>query len=305
MLTPWGGKQMWIWELSECPVPSSIVSQALQLGLTGLIVKAWDGVNSAGWLPQFQSVVGPAHAAGLSVSAWGYSYGVDPSGEVDAMGNAVAAGADGLVIDAEAEYDVCAGTSMARELFAAVEASPLGAAPIAYTSFAFPDLHPNFPWPVFSAYCQVVMPQVYWCDLSMDPAAALTKDLSDLAGYGLPVEPVGQAYPPATSAQITQFGSAVVSAGLNGVSFWSWQHATSDMFTAIGRLEVTDLGNLITQDANGNLIKVGATPAYATQAIAEAMQQGFISQTHNGNEIPTLGEIIQIMLNILQKKGLI
>jgi flagellar protein FlgJ len=57
----------------------------------------------------------------------------------------------------------------------------------------------------------------------------------------------------------------------------------------------------ITTDAAGNIIKVGAVPAYGTTAVAEAVSLGLLSQTHNPNAIPTYGELCAILLNAKQK----
>lgn len=41
----WKGKHFWIWEMSRCEngKVDVLVKRAVELGLSGLIVKAWDG----------------------------------------------------------------------------------------------------------------------------------------------------------------------------------------------------------------------------------------------------------------------
>lgn len=101
-MNPWEGKQLWIWELEQCGTPQDVVNKAAALGLTGLIVKGWDGGN---YWSQIEQIIQPAHDAGLLIGAWGYSYGTNVTGEVAAAKRCLDAGADWLIIDAEAEYE--------------------------------------------------------------------------------------------------------------------------------------------------------------------------------------------------------
>ena len=236
---PWQGKQMWIWELQNClgGDVAAIVSKAKDLGLSGLIVKAWDG---ASYWSQIEKIIGPAHAAGLLVAGWGYSYGTNIPGEVAAMEKAIKAGADWLIIDAEVEYENVSGRVRAISLFNALAASPAGNATIGFSSFAFPESHPGFPWDVFAGHCQVNLAQIYWGEFKLSPDAALARCLSQNAKYGLPVAPVGQCYGTITPAEITAFGAAAKTAGCSGLSFWSWQHAADTMFQAIKDINLGD-----------------------------------------------------------------
>lgn len=76
---------------------------------------------------------------------------------------------------------------------------------------------------------------------------------------------------------------------------------TEDIFTE----EVDDLAGLINQDSAGNLVKDGTPATWATQAVATALSEGFIKQTHNANELVTMGAMLAIFQNILEKKGLV
>jgi len=236
---PWDGKQFWIWELDQCSGGDvgAIVAAAKSAGLSGLIVKAWDGSN---YWSQIERIVGPARKAGLAVGAWGYSYGQNIQGEAGAMQRAVAAGPDWLVIDAEIEYESATGRAAATALFDALEAASLSNCLLAYTTFALPEYHPQFPYDLFSRHCQVALPQVYWGDMGMAPDAALKRCLSAHAGYGLPVAPVGQSYGAVTQAEILTFGNIAESSRVPGISFWSWQHATGAMCEAIKTIPLGD-----------------------------------------------------------------
>ncbi|HHW41044.1 MAG TPA: hypothetical protein GXX19_07845 [Syntrophomonadaceae bacterium] len=207
-----------------------LVKRSIELGLAGLIVKAWDGSHC--W-SQFDQIVAPAKRAGLIVAAWGYSYGNDIPGEIRAMERAVSAGCHWLVIDAEKEYEGDSGRDKAASLLKAVKSSSFKDVVLGYTSFAFPSLHPKFPYDIFSSNCNVALPQVYWGEFRMRPDQALQRSVREMRDYGLSVAPVGQAFGNVTGEQIRVFGDEAEALGLSGVSFWSWQHATAEMMHAV------------------------------------------------------------------------
>jgi hypothetical protein len=235
---PYAGKQLWIWELSQCGTPSVVVELAKGLNCTGILVKAWDGSNYINWLPQLQQISTIAHSAGLLVGAWGYSYGSNIAGEVLAMEEAVNSGkADWLVIDAELEYEAPEGQQMALDLFVALQSSNVGYAGCAYTSFGLPADHTTFPWKTFSKNCFCALPQVYFGDFNLAPNTAVEQSISQYSAYGISAAPVGQAYNDTTStvtgAELTTFGRTAYQLGCPGVSFWSLQAATYGMLEGI------------------------------------------------------------------------
>lgn len=235
MNAPWFGKHMWIWQLEECENGSveAVIARAKDLGLAGLMVKAWDGGS---YWSQFERIAAPAKDAGLVVGAWGYSYGNNISGEVNSMKKAVTAGANWLIIDAESEYESQAGKDKAFSLFKSLSASSISGVALGYSSFAFTDLHALFPYEVFSSFCSIALPQVYWGEFRMSPDRALNKCLTTYQQYGLPVMPVGQCYSSVTPEEILVFGKTADVVGAPGISYWSWQHATGDMMAAIKEL---------------------------------------------------------------------
>ncbi|MGB9791824.1 MAG: hypothetical protein ACPLTR_04510 [Thermacetogeniaceae bacterium] len=228
----WNGKHFWVWEMNKCEGGKAelLVKRAAELGLKGLLVKAWDG--SRYW-PQFNRVVGPAKNAGLTVAGWGYSYGNNVAGEIAAMEQAVAAGCDWLVIDAEKEYEGDDGKKKAVSLLTAVKSSSFKDVALGYTTFAFPSLHRKFPYEIFSSCCDVVLPQVYWRDFGMSPDQALQRSVRELQPYGLNIAPIGQAFGGVSPEEIWIFGREAEALGLLGISFWSWQHATDEVRQAV------------------------------------------------------------------------
>ncbi len=89
-----------------------------------------------------------------------------------------------------------------------------------------------------------IAPMVYW--LNRQPDTDVAGALRDLAQYGKPVFPVGQAYdgapeggragvpPPEELWRFMRFAEAN---GAQGVSFWSWQAANAKAWAAITEAE--------------------------------------------------------------------
>ncbi|HHT86034.1 MAG TPA: hypothetical protein GXZ88_09820 [Firmicutes bacterium] len=240
---PWEGKHIWIWILSQVGPLDHMIRRAVDMGLSGLLVKAWDGGTSGLFLEQLQQVIEPAHHAGLAVGAWGYSYGNNISGEVKAMQKALDAGADWLVIDAEDEYENREGKHKALELGLQVTRAIGTDVVVGYTTFALPQYHENFPYTEFSSFCSVCLPQVYWGVMNIPLDEALSMCLRGLAKYGRPIAPVGQCYGEATPGEIFRFSELAWANGLKGISYYDWQHASEVQLEAVGRALYSRDGN--------------------------------------------------------------
>ena len=88
-----------------------------------------------------------------------------PAGEASLGVDAVADGADCLVIDAESQYE--GKYAAAQQYVAALRAAVGPAYPIGLTSFPYVDYHPRLPYSVFlgPGGAQANLPQVYWKDI--------------------------------------------------------------------------------------------------------------------------------------------
>ncbi|MGI6628651.1 MAG: hypothetical protein ACOX4K_09980 [Bacillota bacterium] len=234
-LKPWNGKHMWIWMLNQTGPPVQIVSRSVDMGLSGLLVKAWDGGSSGLFLEQLMQIIKPAHDAGLFVGAWGYSYGNNIAGEVKAMEKASKAGADWLVIDAEDEYENHEGKNKALKLGIEVTRALGTSVYLGYSTFALPQYHDAFPYQEFSSYCSVCLPQVYWGLMSLSSEEALAMSLRGLEEFRLPVVPVGQSYGEVTPDEIIRFSRIAMANSLEGISYYNWQHATEAQLDAVSR----------------------------------------------------------------------
>ncbi len=225
----YAGKQLWIWEVSQSLGGDieSIVSLGKDLGLSGFLVKAHDG--GAVW-PQFQQVLGPLKQAGFLVGAWGYVYSSDIVAEARAAQTVIEAGADWYVFDGESSFN---GAGAAADQLGGMVRKKNPNLTIGYAPFALPHDHPSFPYAEFSQYCNVCLPQVYWSEFGIGAAEAVTESVHQLAGFGLPIAPIGQAYGSATSASIGQFAASARARDCVGVSFWDLQSANTRQLQAV------------------------------------------------------------------------
>lgn len=233
-LTRLNGKHLWIWEADSCGGAAGIIATAKEIGATGVVIKCADGATI--W-PQFAQVAPAIKAAGLVLGAWAYVYPADPQGQAAALVDAVAQGAEFLIVDAEIEFEAAHMDTCAEALGDAVRAL-LPYTIIGYSTFSEPRVHRAFPYPAFSTWCDFAAPQVYWGDAGMAPHAMLDNCLADFAAFGKRVFPVGQAYPQVTAAEIAMFSAHCVERWLQGVSWWSLQHMTTEIKDAVRKSEV-------------------------------------------------------------------
>jgi len=228
------GQGLWIWYLSDSDGGNvaSIVAQAHAAGVTTLFVKSSDG--STNYWSQFSpQLVAELHANGLKVCAWQYVYGSNPAGEAALGAEAVADGADCLVIDAESQYEgrYAAAQTYIDELRAKVGASY----PLALASFPYVSFHPSFPYSVFLGPngAQFNAPQMYWKDIgqSVDTVFANTYIANRI--YGRPIYPLGQTYGGVSSEELLRFREEAVDYGATGTSFWDWQETAHSGWSAL------------------------------------------------------------------------
>jgi hypothetical protein len=232
--TAFEGQGMWIWYVSKSDSGSvaSIVAQAHAAGVTTLFIKSSDGPSNY-WSQFSAQLVAELHANGLKVCAWQFVYGSEPVGEANLGAEAVANGADCLVIDAEGEYEgrYAAAQTYIDDLRAKIGPSyPLGLA-----SFPYVYDHPSFPYSVFlgPGGAQYNAPQMYWKDIgqSVDTVYANTYIANRV--YGRPIFPLGQTYGGVSSAELLRFREEAVDYGAPGTSFWDWQESGNVDWTTL------------------------------------------------------------------------
>ena len=241
------GNGMWIWQLnaSDRGDPAAIAAQAQAAGISTVFVKSSNGPAQR-WAQFNPGLVTALHAYGLRVCAYQRVYGADPTGEARLGVDAVADGADCLVIDAEIEYE---GRYAAAQRYLQTLRAGVGADyPLGLTSFPYVDYHPRLPYSVFLAPggAQANLPQVYWKAIggSVDAVSAHTVAHNRL--YGVPIAPLGQAYDNPSPVDIARFRALWAGYGSAGMSWWSWQSTAPRgwiaLATAIAPLAPPDPG---------------------------------------------------------------
>ncbi len=228
------GQGMWIWYVSASDGGNlaSIVAQAHAADVSTLFVKSSDG--STNYWSQFSpELVQTMHSGGLKVCAWQYVYGSNPAGEAALGAQAVADGADCLVIDAESQYEGKYGAAQTyiNDLRAKIGPTyPLGLA-----SFPYVYYHTSFPYSVFLGPngAQFNAPQMYWKDIgnSVDTVYANTYIANRV--YGRPIYPLGQTYQHPSNAELLRFREEAVDYGSNGLSWWDWQETPTSEWAAL------------------------------------------------------------------------
>ena len=167
-------------------------------------------------------------AGGLHACAWQYVYGSDPVGEAEAGARAVAAGAQCLIIDAEAEYE---GRYAAAATYLARLRSLVGSSyPIGLASYPYVANHPAFPYSVFlgPGGAQFDMPQMYWREVGGGLGAVYGRTYTDNRIYRRPIYPLGQTFGSPAAAEIELFRGLAVRYGAPGIAWWDYAWSTAE-----------------------------------------------------------------------------
>lgn len=232
---PFAGRAMWVYEVPRTAggSPERLGAQARALGIQTLIVKAANG--PALWAQFSVPYVAALKAQGLRVCAYQRLLGRRPIAEARTAAQAIRAGADCFVIDAEAELE--GRYAQARRYVATLRAAVGSDFPVALTSFPYNDVHPDFPYSVFLApgAATASLPQIYWKDIGDTVDRSVARTYADNAVYGAPIEPVGQLYGRPKPAEIARLRRLAARHGAQGMSWWVWQQARPEGFAAVGR----------------------------------------------------------------------
>ena len=296
------GKGMWLYQLSmaEGGDATKVVNKAKAAGLTHLYLRL--GSSKGGFYDQAEldKLLPVAHAAGLKVVGWDFVYLDDPAadaarakaeiGYVTPTGHRI----DAFSADIETASE---GVNLSAEGAAAYGANLRALVGPSYPLIATvprPSAKRPFPYAEATKSFDAIAPMVYW--QNRDPATDVAGALAALAPLGKPVLPVGQAYnggseggpdrdPP--KEQLVAFMNTALAKGAVGVSFWVWNHATADQWSAIDDATAWELP--AGRAANGaaavylqRVLGVLGQPVAqdgqigpATRAAIAAVQQGF------------------------------
>jgi len=232
--TAFEGQGMWIWYVSASDGGNlaAIVAQAHAADVTTVFVKSSDG-SSNYWSQFSPELVAQMHAGGLKVCAWQFVYGTNPAGEANLGAEAVANGADCLLIDAEGEYE---GRYGAAQTYIADLRAKIGPSyPLGLASFPYVYDHTSFPYSVFLGPngAQFNAPQMYWKDIGNSVDTAYANTYISNRVYDRPIYPLGQTYSHPSNAELLRFREEAVDYGATGISWWDWQETPASEWTAL------------------------------------------------------------------------
>jgi Putative peptidoglycan binding domain len=228
------GSGMWIWQLnaSDGGDLAAIAARAHAAELATVFVKSSDGPADR-WAQFNAGLVQALHADGVRACAYQRVYGADPIGEARLGVDAVADGADCLVIDAETEYE--GRYAAAQRYLQALRAGVGPDYPLGLTSFPYVDYHPRLPYSVFlgPGGAQANLPQVYWKAIGGTVDAVSAHTVAHNRLYGVAIAPLGQAYDNPSPADIAHFRALWAGYGSAGMSWWSWQSTAPEGWLAL------------------------------------------------------------------------
>jgi hypothetical protein len=175
------GKGMYIWQMwnANSSNLTTTINKLKSNGITWVVIKMGDGdsyYNQSGkslynWAATYSgmdSVISIFHSNGIKVLAFQYVYG-DPHHWLNVWSETDVAnwvldvkGIDGLIIDAEIQYDTLkTRVTTARAYCDSIRIHHPNSF-IGLTAWSRPNSHSTFPWTSFLDRVQVNMPQAYW-----------------------------------------------------------------------------------------------------------------------------------------------
>jgi hypothetical protein len=254
------GKGDWIWQMPATETHigvatvQGVIDYEVSLGMKWITVKCGDGGSI--WTQFNSDLVTRAHNAGLKIFGWGYAYGNNVAGEINVAVNALNLGADGFIIDAEAEYETNTNRFANAITYASAIKTNYPNRFLAHAPFPYLNVHSGFPYVQFGQYCDAVMPQDYWGAIGTTPENVVVQMNSRWRTWQTavattnpaaikPLIPLGQSYAPVTGAEMARFANALLTntpmataGGYNGISFWDAQARTPDMDNALRALVI-------------------------------------------------------------------
>ncbi|MEY2471378.1 MAG: hypothetical protein QOK28_707 [Actinomycetota bacterium] len=243
------GKGMWIWQpdKAEGGNAQAVVAKAQHFGLNYLYVRTGSSVSGFQGGDFLNALLPAAHKAGIRVYGWDFPYlddiGADVARAAQAARYRTPSGdrIDGFAADIEFRS---MGVNLGPDTtgfygYALRDALGPGFPLIAVVPRPSPRIT-NYPYESVVKMFDAIAPMIYW--LNNDPVTAVQQTWARLAPLGKPLIPVGQAYdgaadggPPGVPNRgtIHRFMGAVADMGGTSVSFWSWQHATPEVWQAV------------------------------------------------------------------------
>jgi Putative peptidoglycan binding domain len=255
--SPFARQGMWIWYVDQSQGGSvpAIIETAKAHGIGTVYVKAGDGTTR--WDQFTSTLVDELHRGGLKICAWQFVYGDAPAAEARIGAEAVADGADCLVIDAEAQYE---GKYAAADLYLSRLRAAVGANyPLSLAGFPYVDYHPAFPYSVFlgPGGATVNQPQMYWKAIGTSVRQVFAHTYLYNRLWGRPIYPIGQTYEAPGRGPLRLFRRYSASYGAVP-SWWDWQETTVPEWGALGARSGAQKIPGFTLEVEYPLLKIGA-----------------------------------------------
>lgn len=255
--SPFVRQGMWIWYVDQSQGGSipAIRATAHRHHIGTVYIKAGDGTTT--WDQFNPALVAALHHGGLKVCAWQFVYGDHPAVEARIGAEAVADGADCLVIDAEADYE---GKYSSADIYLARLRAAVGANyPLSLAGFPYVDYHPAFPYSVFlgPGGATVNQPQMYWKDIGASVATVFAHSYLYNRVWGRPIFPVGQTYGGPGRFGLRLFRRYSATYG-TVPSWWDWQETTVPEWGAIGARAGRRMLPAVNAEVEYPLLKIGA-----------------------------------------------
>jgi hypothetical protein len=216
-------KGMWIWKLwtANSGNLAAVIDKVKSVGVTWVVIKMADSdsyYNKSGqslynWASAYGGMEGVAstfHANGIKIMGYQYVYGIPHWGlgfsESDIADSILSVkGIDGLLVDAEIQYDTLSTRSATAQSYMDSIRARYPGSFVALTSWARVASHSTFPWVTFLSRVDINMPQTYWAARPTTPATELSRMSNDFTSYtqtwvnqgysaaAKPIMPLGQA----------------------------------------------------------------------------------------------------------------
>lgn len=253
------GKGVFLWQQWAVTTDDDLlVARLVALGVKRLEIKSADGTMrfmKPGPKPQAtKKLVDKCHAAGLECWTWQYAYGASPYLEGQVAGQIVEeAGADGHIVDAEAEFlrrtDSPARATQYNNAYRSETAKPLVLCTFALwrdPRTATVWFNPNT-YISFMATCEAIMPMAYHYhnhgvleyrrpDTILRESIIQLRALTDKA-----IVPAGKAYEDRNARlmahDMTVFSDVAFDANCDATTWWSLQHIPKRLENEFAELE--------------------------------------------------------------------
>ena len=202
-------------------------------------IKAYDGGRWLDLGPTFAEIAHELQLAGVDVGAWGFHYGYPGEAERLLECYTYRHGLEGyegpragLLIDAESRFEREGGEGWAHQQVQRIIDADLPV-PVYYTSFAFPEVHPRFPYAEFNRLSGGHVPQVYFNHHGWpDPFSSVMRCVGQhhardikLAGAMLPVYDAGSEQGwRTTRPELEQATLAMCLWNVPSAWTWSWEY---------------------------------------------------------------------------------